>query len=467
MKSSIGLIGLGVMGTSLARNIARNNYKIALYNRYVKGSEEGVAQNKISKFKELSDALGFEDLTSFVASIERPRKIILMLTAGAPVDEVIQQLLPLLESGDLIIDAGNSHYKDSQRRFEELNHEGILFMGLGVSGGEEGALRGPSLMPGGSLEAYELMEDVLKAIAAKQKDGTPTSAYVGDGGAGHFVKMVHNGIEYAEMQLIAELFEIMHRALEMSYDQIASIFESWNQTELKSYLLGITAEILRTTDDQGYVIDRILDSAAHKGTGSWSLTAAVELGQPSTLMAAALFARFSSSKRSYRTQLSQCYAFENSTINLSLDDLKATYSFARIINHHQGLSLIQVASKKQHWEIDLGVVCSLWTEGCIIKSKLLYRLIPIVDQQLLPLSDASVVAQFTKDRIGIQNTLASLVSSPVPTPALSGAYEFFKQSIQSQSSAHMIQAQRDYFGAHGYELTSDVDGRLHHYNWKN
>jgi len=288
MKSEIGLIGLGVMGTSLARNIARNNYSISLYNRYLKGSEEGVAQKKIDQYDELSSAKGFEELSAFVDSIQQPRKIVLMLTAGDAVDQLISQLEPLLDSGDLIIDAGNSHYSDTERRNELLAHKNLLYMGLGVSGGEEGALNGPSLMPGGSPKAYELVKDLLDSIAAKTSDQQPTSAYVGNGGAGHFVKMVHNGIEYAEMQLIAEFFQIMHQAMGMDYDQIATVFEQWNQSDQKSYLLEISAAILRTKDDQGSIIDRILDKGAHKGTGSWSLIAAAELGQAATMISSAL-----------------------------------------------------------------------------------------------------------------------------------------------------------------------------------
>lgn len=465
MKSAIGLIGLGVMGTSLARNIARNNYSISLYNRYVKGSEEGIADKKIEQFEELSSAKGFENLKEFVISIERPRKLILMLTAGDAVDQVIDELAPLLDEGDLIIDAGNSHYNDSQRRYDSLAKQHLNFLGLGVSGGELGALEGPSLMPGGSKVAYELVEDILKAIAAKTTENKPTSAYVGDGGSGHFVKMVHNGIEYAEMQLIAELFEMMHRGMRMDYTRIATVFEDWNKGELGSYLLGISVDILRTKDENGYVIDRILDKASHKGTGAWSLIAAAELGQASSLIASALFSRYTSSKKRYRTKLSELYPAKNNKLELSIEDLKASYSFARIINHHQGLSLIHVASKKNSWDIDLGVVCGLWTEGCIIKSKLLHRLKPVLDQNLLPLSYESIVKQINKNRSSVEEVLSVLVKSDIPSPSLTAAFEFFKQLIQKESSAHIIQAQRDFFGAHGFELRSDSSSDLHHYKW--
>jgi len=467
MKSEIGLIGLGVMGTSLARNIARNNYSISLYNRYLKGSEEGVAQKKIDQYDELSSAKGFEELSAFVDSIQQPRKIVLMLTAGDAVDQLISQLEPLLDSGDLIIDAGNSHYSDTERRNELLAHKNLLYMGLGVSGGEEGALNGPSLMPGGSPKAYELVKDLLDSIAAKTSDQQPTSAYVGNGGAGHFVKMVHNGIEYAEMQLIAEFFQIMHQAMGMDYDQIATVFEQWNQSDQKSYLLEISAAILRTKDDQGSIIDRILDKGAHKGTGSWSLIAAAELGQAATMISSALFSRYTSSKKRYRTKLSELYNSKNQLIELSIEDLRATYRFARIINHHQGFSLIHVASKKNNWDIDLAVVCGLWTEGCIIKSDLLYQLQPILQSHQLPLSDASIVELIQMDRPHVEKLLSSLIPTNVPSLCISNSFEFFKQMLQEQSSAHMIQAQRDYFGAHGFELKGDLTGDLHHYNWNN
>lgn len=467
MKSEIGLIGLGVMGTSLARNIARNKYSISLYNRYVKGSEEAVAKKKIEQYRELESAQGFEDIEAFVDSLQQPRKIILMLTAGAAVDELIDQLVPHMDQGDLIIDAGNSHYRDSQRRYDQLEHKGFHFIGLGVSGGEEGALKGPSLMPGGSKAAYDLVEGLFCSIAAKTKDNKATSAYVGSGGAGHFVKMVHNGIEYAEMQLIAEFFQIMKLALEMDYQQIASVFEQWNQGDLKSYLLEITIDILRAKDQEGYLLDRIQDKAAHKGTGAWSLVAAAELGQAATMIASALFSRYTSSKKRYRTKLSQLYSNPSKKVDLSVADLKATYRFARIVNHHQGFSLIHVASKKNHWEIDLGVVCKLWTEGCIIKSDLLDQLYEVLNQNLLPLSDSSIAEQINSDRSRIEQLLSRLISTAVPVFSISNAYEFFKQLTQEQSGANLIQAQRDYFGAHGVQLLGDDSDELHHLNWNN
>lgn len=467
MKSEIGLIGLGVMGTSLARNIARNAYSISLYNRYVKGSEEGIAHKKIDQYKELSSAKGFEDLSAFVNSVQQPRKILLMLTAGAAVDQLISELELLLDSGDLIIDAGNSHYSDTERRIELLAKKKIFLLGLGVSGGEEGALKGPSLMLGGSTQAYGLVKDLLNKIAAKKSDEQPTAAYVGNGGSGHFVKIVHNGIEYAEMQLIAEFFQIMHQAMGLTYDQIAVVFEQWNQSDQKSYLLEITISILRTKDEQGYVIDRILDKGAHNGTGSWSLIAATELGQAASMMSSALFSRYTSSQKRCRTKLSALYESKNQRIELTLVDLMATYRFARLINHHQGFSLIHVASKEHRWDIDLAVVCRIWMEGCIIKSDLLYQLYPILKSHQLPLSDASIVKQIHMDRPHVEKLLSSLIPSDVPSLCISNAFEFLKQMVQEQSPAHLIQAQRDYFGAHGFQFKGDLTGDFHHYNWKN
>ncbi len=467
MKSEIGLIGLGVMGTSLARNIARNAYSISLYNRYVKGSEEGIAHKKIDQYKELSSAKGFEDLSAFVNSVQQPRKILLMLTDGAAVDQLISELEPLLDSGDLIIDAGNSHYSDTERRIELLAKKKIFLLGLGVSGGEEGALKGPSLMLGGSPQAYGLVKDLLNKIAAKKSDEQPTAAYVGNGGSGHFVKIVHNGIEYAEMQLIAEFFQIMHQAMGMTYDQIAVVFEQWNQSDQKSYLLEITISILRTKDEQGYVIDRILDKGAHNGTGSWSLIAATELGQAASMMSSALFSRYTSSQKRCRTKLSALYESKNQRIELTLDDLMATYRFARLINHHQGFSLIHVASKEHRWDIDLAAVCGIWMQGCIIKSDLLCQLYPILKSHQLPLSDASIVKQIHMDRPHVEKLLSSLIPSDVPSLCISNAFEFLKQMVQEQSPAHLIQAQRDYFGAHGFQFKGDLTGDLHHYNWKN
>lgn len=458
LNTNVGLVGLGVMGTSLARNIAKNGYSISLYNRYVKGVEENVAAQKIATYKELNGAQGFEDLQAFVSSLKTPRRIVLMLTAGEAIDAVIELLTPLLDPGDLLVDGGNSFFKDSQRRYDQLKAQGIHFLGMGVSGGELGAFEGPSMMPGGAKEAYELIADLLDSIAAKTPQQESCAAYIGEGGSGHFVKMVHNGIEYAEMQLIAEVFEMMHRGMGNSYEQIAQVFEDWNQGDLRSYLLESTVKILRETQDGVPVIDTILDKASHKGTGSWSASVAAELGQPVTLINAALNARFVSAQKRYRTQLSKVYSLENKGLDLELESLKKAYRFGRMINHHQGLAFIHVASKKYQWDIDLSALVSIWREGCIIKSQLLYTLKEATDQHLLPLSYGPIQEEIKRDVLGLQSILKELVASNIPTPCLSSANDFYKQLIQEDSSASLIQAQRDFFGAHGYEKRGNSTG---------
>ncbi len=465
MKTSIGLVGLGVMGTSLARNIARNGYSINLYNRRVSGLEEEVAQKKINEYRELSNSKGFEDLKNFIQSINRPRKIILLLTAGAVVDEVLLDLRPLLDPGDILLDCGNSFFEDSQRRFELLKSNGIHFLGVGVSGGEEGALKGPSMMPGGDVKAHQQVASLLEDIAAKTQSGEACTAYMGEGGAGHFVKMVHNGIEYAEMQLLAEIIEIAHKGMGLNYSEIALQLEKWNLGDLQSYLLESSCSILREKDDGGYILDRILDKASHKGTGSWSAVVAAQLGQPATMINAALNSRFISSQKNYRSKLSKEMSFSTSLVKTSWENLEKAYRIARIVNHHQGLSLIREASTKYQWSIDLSSVVSIWREGCIIASALLYDLQEATKDNKLPLSFAAIQKRMVKDLNDYQNCLKSLLGSTIPTPCLSEAYTFYLQITQAESSASMIQAQRDYFGAHGFELKEGESEELTRHKW--
>lgn len=465
MNPSIGLVGLGVMGTSLARNIARNGYSINLYNRRVPGVEEEVAQKKIKEYGELSNSKGFEDLKNFIQSIHRPRKIILMLTAGAVVDQLISELQPLLDPGDIILDCGNSFFEDSQRRFERLKADGIHFLGVGVSGGEEGALKGPSMMPGGDFEAYQEVASLLENIAAKTQDGEACAAYMGAGGAGHFVKMVHNGIEYAEMQLLAEIIEIAHKGMGLNYSEIVLQLEDWNRSDLQSYLLESSCSILREKDHEGYLLDRILDKASHKGTGSWSAVVAAQLGQPATMINAALNSRFISAQKHYRSKLSKEMNVSSSGVKTSWEDLEKAYRIARIVNHHQGLSLIKEASAKYQWNIDLASVVSIWREGCIIASALLYELQEATRNNELPLSYTGLQKRVVKDLKDYQNCLKALIESTIPTPCLTEAYTFCLQITQAESSASMIQAQRDFFGAHGFELKEGKSEELTRHKW--
>jgi 6-phosphogluconate dehydrogenase len=353
-KKEFGLVGLGVMGKSLARNLAGKGFKLALYNRYVKNIEEHIAEKFVENYTELENCAGFENMAEFVDKLQKPRKIFLMVNAGKVTDLVINELTTLLEKDDIIIDGGNSHYLDTERRIELLKAQGIDFIGTGVSGGEEGALKGPSIMPGGSKTAYDKVAPYLTAIAAHDKTNGTCCTYIGEGGAGHFVKMVHNGIEYAEMQLLAEVYALMRYGNKLEPDQISMVLNDWNQSSLGSYLLEITAKILQKKEGEKYLIDQILDKAGNKGTGSWTTETMAEAGIPATLISAALFARFVSSfieKRNYYTRLFQMEADYSQPIEIV--DIKNGYSLARLVNHQQGFQLISEVSKQKNWNINL------------------------------------------------------------------------------------------------------------------
>jgi 6-phosphogluconate dehydrogenase len=375
--SEIGLLGLGVMGKSLCRNLAKKGFAISMYNRHVKGIEENVAVDFKKQSNKLSTTLPFDELQSFVNSLQKPRKIMLMVNAGKTIDKVINSLEPYLSEGDILIDGGNSHYKDTQIREEYLKSQHIHFMGVGISGGEQGALKGPSIMPGGSETAYSIAQEYLEAIAAKDGNNLPCCSYLGKEGSGHFVKMVHNGIEYVEMQLLAEVFGIFEY---MGYnpDEIANIFESWKITA-NSYLLSITIDILRKKEGNDWLIHKIMDKAGNKGTGNWATMATAEFGVPSTLIANALFARYISSFKEERVEMSKKYNDnKNSPLSISNKDILKAYQLARIINHHQGFKLIDEVSNSNNWELNLAEIARIWTNGCIIKSAFMETLVDIL-----------------------------------------------------------------------------------------
>ena len=341
-KSSFGLIGLGVMGKSIALNIAEKNISLSVYNR-AEGGEEKVVQHFLEENKQFENLQGYQELQSFVESLKKPRKILIMIKAGSALDEVIEQLSPFLAPGDILIDGGNSHYQDTEKRMKTLAKKQIDFVGAGISGGEEGARTGPSIMPGGSREAYRHIAPVLEALAARDKQGGSCCTHVGPGGSGHFVKMVHNGIEYAEMQLLADVFTVL--AADHTYEEIAAIFEKWDRTELSSFLLQITATILRKKEGDRYLLDLILDSAGSKGTGSWSGIAALHFGQAATLMTTAVFARYISALKERRVQLSdQIKTKEIKSGKPDVESLFHAYYFAKILNHQQGFALIKAVS---------------------------------------------------------------------------------------------------------------------------
>lgn len=464
MEVHLGIVGLGVMGTALARNLGKNGFKLSLYNRYLKGVDEKIADKAIAKYEELQEAQGYEDLLLFLRALPTPRIILMMIPAGAAVDEMIRQLVPNLNPQDVLIDGGNSHYLDTERRIKTLAEKQINFMGMGVSGGEKGALNGPSMMLGGNQSISSSILFPFKTIAAQNKDKQTCCAWLGTGGTGHFVKMIHNGIEYAEMQLIAEVFGILKNGLGYGYEQIAHVFEDWNKGNLKSYLLSITIQILQTKDSDHYVLDDILDQSEQNGTGAWSVIAAAHLGVPASILSSAVEARQISEIKAQRTHLAELYNNQSKPVEINLEELKNTYRFGRILNHHQGLAIIQKASEEYQWEINLRQLIILWTEGCIIKSNLLYDIEKGLKDHQLPVFHYSFRKVLKNVYPDIKKVVGVTAQADIPTPCLYAALSYFQQLKESQSTANLIMAQRDFFGAHGY---IKVNGDLKKYktNW--
>ncbi len=473
--SELGIVGLGVMGKSLAINFATKAISISVFNRHLAGKEENIAQQFVNEHSFLQEVKPFDQIDTFIQSLAVPRKIILMVNAGKPVDDILEIVHPLLSEGDIIIDCGNSHYIDTARRIEKLSKKRLHFMGAGISGGEEGALKGPSIMLGGNKDIYNQVKHLFHAIAAKDLHGNACCNYIGADGAGHFVKMVHNGIEYAEMQLLAELYFILRKGLGKNPDEIGEIFKDWNKSFLKSYLVEITIEILSKKNGNKWLIDDILDVAVSKGTGSWATQTAAYLGTPATMLTAALFARHQSAEIKYSTiktkRKSSSFIWQNES-NLALhfgDDpikqLAQSYQLARIINHHQGFAMIQSACKEYHWNIDLQKLAAIWTNGCIIRSVFMEQL------ATLPLNECSILSLPELQEIILENKLALATITSVALingisiPALSASLNFLHAYYSEDSPMNIIQAQRDYFGAHGVVLKSDPNNNQVHINW--
>lgn len=465
MKSDFGVIGLGVMGKSLALNLAGKGIKLSLYNRYVKDKEENVAEKTIAAHPEFSNAKGFEDIAAFVQSLATPRKILLMVNAGAAVDAVIQELTSLLNPGDILIDGGNSFYKDTERRIGEMRASGIHLIGAGISGGEEGALKGPSIMPGGDANAYVQIQSTLEFIAAKDSKGNPCCSYVSTGGSGHFVKMVHNAIEYAEMELLAEVYDLMRNGLLLSPDEIAAVFNQWNETERSSYLLEITAAILPTRDGSEWLLDKILDVGSSKGTGSWAVASAAELGVPAGMMTSALYARYLSANKKLRVTLQQSLDHQKRPLTLGIKELEGAYTLARIINHHQGFELIKAAAINYQWSVNCSELARIWTNGCIIRSQLMEQLSTMISNDTL-LFHPSMVEAILQYQPALQSTVAQGLQQGFSLPALSEALNYLQATATAHSAMNVIQAQRDYFGAHTYQRTDDASGKAYHTQWK-
>ncbi|MCL2677044.1 MAG: NADP-dependent phosphogluconate dehydrogenase [Streptococcaceae bacterium] len=467
-EANFGVVGMAVMGKNLALNVESRGYTVALYNRTTSKTEEVVAENPDKNL------VLTKTIEEFVASLEKPRRIMLMVQAGTATDATIQSLLPHLDKGDILIDGGNTHFPDTMRRNAELADSGINFIGTGVSGGEKGALEGPSIMPGGQKEAYDLIAPIFEQISAKApQDGEPCVDYMGPNGAGHFVKMVHNGIEYGDMQLIAESYDLMKRVLGLSNAEIQAIFEEWNEGELDSYLIEITKEVLKHKDDLGSgqdMVDLIMDKAGNKGTGKWTSQSALDLGVPLPLITESVFARFISTYKDERVKASQILS--GPSIELSEDKkelvekIRQALYFSKIMSYAQGFAQLRVASSEYDWNLPYAKIAKIWRAGCIIRAEFLqnitdaYNKNPQLENLLL---DDYFVEITKKYQETVRDVIVLAVKAGVPTPTFSSAISYYDSYRSAQLPANLIQAQRDYFGAHTYERT-DREG-IYHYDW--
>lgn len=468
-KAQIGVIGMAVMGKNLALNIESKGYKVAVYDWDSTYTKKVMADHSDKNF------IPNYEMGKFVESIEKPRKILMMVKAGAPTDSTIQNVLPYLEEGDVLIDGGNTFFKDTMRRNQELEHSGINFIGMGTSGGQKGALTGPSLMPGGQKEAYELVAPILKQIAAKApEDDEPCVTYIGPNGAGHYVKMVHNGIEYGDMELIAESYDLMKQILKMSNQEIAAVFDQWRDSELNSYLIDITAEILTRKDDLETgkdIIDVILDSAGNKGTGKWSSQSALDLGMPQTLITEAVYARYISAMKNERVAASKVLSAPQIDLgglnkDQVIEQIRKSLYFSKIMSYAQGFEQIKVASDNYHWDIKLGDLAKIWRAGCIIRAQFLQKITDAYEKN--PKLDNLLLDDYFKEVVGgYQNDVREIVllavKAGIPCPCFTSAVTYYDQYRAKRLPANLIQAQRDYFGAHTYERT-DREGN-YHYEW--
>ncbi len=464
--ADIGVVGLAVMGANLALNLADSGNKVAVYNRTTSVTEEFMAGEASTK-----DLTASTTLAEFVASLDTPRAILLMVKAGWPVDAVIEDLVPLLEEGDIIIDGGNSLYTDTARRQEELAAVGIRYLGVGISGGEEGARHGPSLMPGGDPEAWPRVESILKSIAAIAPDGAPCCEWIGPGGAGHFVKMVHNGIEYGDMQVIAEAYDLMRRGMGLAPGEIGEVFANWNDGRLKSYLIEITADILSVREDGRPLIDKILDAAGQKGTGKWTVMASMEHAEPTTLVAEAVYARIVSSDPAHRSRLSEIYPTPVEGLEgVGIEDIEAALYASKIVSYAQGFRLMAAASAEHDWGLDMGPIASLWRAGCLIRAVFLEDITSAFGAQ--PDLDDLTETDFFSDALksaedSWRRVVSGAVRAGIPAPAYSSALAYFDGMRSQRLPADLIQAQRDYFGAHTYERVDRDRGEFFHHDWIN
>ncbi len=467
-NADIGLIGLAVMGENLILNMESKGITCACFNRTVSKVDDFVNGRAAGK-----NIIGCHSVEELAASLKKPRKIMLMVKAGPPVDAFIDKLLPHLDDGDIIIDGGNSHFPDTIRRTEYVESKGKLYIGTGVSGGEEGALKGPSIMPGGSPAAWEYVKDIFQSICAKTPDGEPCCDWVGENGAGHFVKMVHNGIEYGDMQMICETYQLMKDGLGMTNAEMHEVFAEWNEGELNSYLIEITRDILACRDEQGnYVIDLILDTAGQKGTGKWTAIAALDAGQPLTLIGEAVFARCLSALKEERVKASKVLKgpkakFRGDKAKL-LDDLRKALYAAKIVSYAQGYQLMRAAAVEHNWNLNYGGIALMWRGGCIIRSVFLGKIKEAFDKK--PglenlLLDPFFRRAVTKAQGAWRRVVTTTVRLGIPMPAMSSALAFYDGFRSRRLPANLLQAQRDYFGAHTYERVDKPRGEFYHTNW--
>lgn len=467
-KADIAVVGLAVMGENLILNMESKGFTVACFNRTLSKVDNFI--NGRAKGKNI---IGCHSLEELVQNLKSPRKVMLMVKAGAAVDAFIEKILPHLEDGDIIIDGGNSHFPDTIRRTEYVEGKGKLYIGTGVSGGEEGALRGPSIMPGGSLKAWEHVKSIFQKIAAHTDDGQPCCEWVGENGAGHFVKMVHNGIEYGDMQMICETYQMMKEGLGMTNEQMHHIFAEWYKGELNSYLIEITRDILAYKDeDSNEVIDLILDTAGQKGTGKWTAIAALDLGQPLTLIGEAVFARCLSALKEERVEASKILAGPKETYNgdkkAFVEDLKQALYASKITSYAQGYQLMRAAAKEYNWNLNNGGIALMWRGGCIIRSVFLGRIKEAFDKN--PGLVNLLLDPFFKDAVekaqaSWRRVVTEAVRMGVPIPAMSAALAYYDGYRSGRLPANLLQAQRDYFGAHTYERIDKPRGEFFHTNW--
>lgn len=467
-KADIALIGLAVMGENLAMNMESKGFTVAVFNR-----ENGVVDKFINGRGKNKSFIGAHTLAELVEKTEKPRKIMMMIKAGSPVDEVIEKLIPLLEKGDIIIDGGNSHFEDTERRTKYVESKGLFYIGTGVSGGEEGALNGPSMMPGGSEKAWQSVKPIFQAICAKTDDGTPCCDWVGSGGAGHFVKMVHNGIEYGDMELISEIYHFMKVILEFSAEDMHRVFSQWSEGRLGSYLIDITAEIFTVKDEDGTpLVEKILDSAGQKGTGKWTGITALGEGVPLTLITESVFARYLTSMKEERTEASKELTgpfidFKGEREEYVGRMEEALYC-AKIISYAQGYALMREASRKYNWNLNFGGIALMWRGGCIIRSVFLDKIKDAFDKNK-DLKNLLLDGYFKNEVLSGMESLRKICAicmlNGVYSPSLSAALTYFDGYRSEKLPANLIQAQRDFFGAHTYERTDFPRGKFFHTNW--